>query len=58
MKRAALWLSVGSTDCGWVVGNPYLMVVSRPEGLPRRGASGQQKRDHAASVFRRCELAV
>ena len=58
MKLAALWLSVGSADCVWVVGIPYLMLVNRPEGLPRRGASGQQKRDHAASVFRRCELAV
>jgi len=50
MKLAALWLSVGSTDRGWVVGNPYLMLVNRPEGLPRRGASGQQKLDHRASI--------
>ena len=34
MKLAALWLSVGSTDCVWVVGIPYLMLVNRPEVAP------------------------
>ncbi|PYU38138.1 MAG: hypothetical protein DMG54_31075 [Acidobacteria bacterium] len=49
---AAAWdaLQVGASR---IIGNPSLIALRqsgpliRPEGLPRRGASGQQKLDHA-----------
>jgi hypothetical protein len=37
MKLAALWLGVGSIDCGWIVGYTEVAAKSRCHLLDLRG---------------------